>query len=140
MDDFIKTVKPQKVYLDGLDKMISVANIAFYYWYENKERRPWNAFMPAATLEQAFYKTLCEFPLFAGTLVTDSNGMVYVQVNKDNPNIPVYTDSACDVGFGTIRDDGFNTKLLGKDLDHARDVPVPAGIIGNKKIKLAEIH
>ncbi|KAJ2694389.1 hypothetical protein GGH99_000702 [Coemansia sp. RSA 1285] len=140
MDDFIKTVKPQKIYLDGLDKMISVANIAFYYWYENKERRPWNAFTPAATLEQAFYKTLCEFPLFSGTLVTDSNGMVYVQVNKDNLNMPVYTDSACDVDFGTIRDNGFNTKLLGRDLDHARDVPAPAGIIGNGKIKLAEIH
>ncbi|KAJ1733498.1 hypothetical protein LPJ72_002841 [Coemansia sp. Benny D160-2] len=140
MDDFTNTVRPQKIYLDGLDKMISVANIAFYYWYENKERRPWNAFMPAATLEQAFYKTLCEFPLFAGTLTTDSNSMVYVQVNKDNINMPVYTDSACDVDFGTIRDDGFNTKLLGRDLDHARDVPVPAGIVGNEKIKLAEIH
>ncbi|KAJ2763316.1 hypothetical protein H4S06_000156 [Coemansia sp. BCRC 34490] len=140
MDDFTKTVRPQKIYLDGLDKIISGANIAFYYWYENKERRPWNAFMPAATLEQAFYKTLCEFPFFAGTLTTDSNGMVYVQVSKDNLNTPVYTDSACDVDFGTIRDDGFNTKLLGRDFDHARDVPAPARIIGNGKIKLAEIH
>ncbi|KAJ2657628.1 hypothetical protein IWW48_004434 [Coemansia sp. RSA 1200] len=140
MDDFIKTVKPQKVYLDGLDKIISGTNIAFYYWYENKERKPWDAFMPAATLEQAFYNTLCEFPLFAGTLVTDSNGMIYVQVSKDNLNMPVYTDSACEVGFDTIRDAGFNTKLLGRDFDHARDVPVPAKIFGSGKIKLAEIH
>ncbi|KAJ1726654.1 hypothetical protein LPJ72_006265, partial [Coemansia sp. Benny D160-2] len=140
MDDFIKTVRPQKVYLDAFDKITSGANIAFYYWYENKERRPWNAFMPAATLEQAFYKTLCEFPLFAGTLITDSNSMVYVQVSKDNLNLPVYTDSACDVDFDMIRGAGFNTKLLGRDLDHACDVLAPTGIIGSGKIKLAEIH
>ncbi|KAJ1664246.1 hypothetical protein IW140_005832 [Coemansia sp. RSA 1813] len=90
-------------------------------------------------MEQAFYTTLCDIPLFAGSLVTDSNGRIFVQVEKNNLNMLVYTDTSCDVDFDTIKNTGFDTKLLNRSFDHARDIPAPSSIIGGR-IKLAQAH
>ncbi|KAJ2087033.1 hypothetical protein IW138_005252 [Coemansia sp. RSA 986] len=139
MDQFINSIKPQKVYLDSADKAMAIANIAFYYWYENAKREPRETFMPAKALEQAFYTTLCDFSHLAGVLKTDSNSRIFVQVEADNLNMPIYTDTSCDIDFDTIRKSGFDTKLLNSTFDHARDVPAPASFF-RSTIKLAEAH
>ncbi|KAJ1894032.1 hypothetical protein LPJ81_005246 [Coemansia sp. IMI 209127] len=139
MDIFIKQIKPLKVYLDSLDELIATTNIAFYYWYENADRQPLDTFMPAQAMEQAYYRTLCDFPLLSGKLVTDADGRTFVSVEKDDLNMPAYTDTACNVEFDMVRKSGFNTKLLPTTFDHARDVPAPPGLIGGR-IRLAEAH
>ncbi|KAJ2552435.1 hypothetical protein EV175_003315, partial [Coemansia sp. RSA 1933] len=101
MDSFASTINSQIIRLDGLDALPSIFTIPICYWYENSSHESWDTFMPPALLERAFYKTLEEFPIFAGHLKSDGSSRLYVEVDKDNLNMPVYTDTSCELPYET---------------------------------------
>ncbi|KAJ2540051.1 hypothetical protein EV175_006276 [Coemansia sp. RSA 1933] len=139
MDTFTASVKQQEVQLDGADKVCAATYISYYYWYRNVDKQAQDTFMSAGTMEKAFYVALCDFPLFAGNLISDCDGQMFVRVETDDLNMPVYSDTACDVDFDTVKDSGFDTKLLGNKFIHARHIPVPYSHIGGR-IKSLEAH
>ncbi|KAJ2400318.1 hypothetical protein GGI23_002109 [Coemansia sp. RSA 2559] len=131
MDSFIDTLKPQTVYLDGYDDGSSFLNIAFYFWYEKA--------VSSDVLETSFYRTLEEFPMLAGRIKTGNDSRSFVAVDKNRLNMPVYTDSSCNVHFQTLKDADFDVRLLPVDYSSACKTPAPPGIIG-QCIRLAEFH
>ncbi|KAJ1665151.1 hypothetical protein IW140_003575 [Coemansia sp. RSA 1813] len=131
MDGFIDTLKPQTIYLDGYDDGSSFLNIAFYFWYEKT--------VPSNVLEAALYRTLEEFPILAGRIKTGNDSRSFVVIDKHRLNMPVYTDSSCNVHFQTLKDSGFDVSLLPADYSSACKSPAPPGIIGHC-MRLAEFH
>ncbi|KAJ2400442.1 hypothetical protein GGI23_002031 [Coemansia sp. RSA 2559] len=129
MDSFTSSVSSQTVYLDGLDARCSIIRIAMCYWYENNAREPWITFMPPETLMRAFFRTLQEFPLLAGHLKADADSLMYVEVDKNNLNMPVYTDRLCDVDYSTMKESGFNIHKLPHNLSDEYGVPAPLGLV-----------
>ncbi|KAJ2532032.1 hypothetical protein EV175_007180, partial [Coemansia sp. RSA 1933] len=79
-------------------------------------------------MERSFYKTLEEFPILSGRLKADSSNRLYVDIDKDNLNMPAYTDTCCDLEYSTLRDSGFNIHKLPIDLRNESGVPVPSGL------------
>ncbi|KAJ1667691.1 hypothetical protein IW140_001251 [Coemansia sp. RSA 1813] len=132
MDSFTSTVSSQVFYLDGYDTSCSILSIPICYWYKNADSNSQNAFMPPEILERSFYKTLQEFPILAGHLKTDANSRMYIKVDKDNLNMPVYTDTCCDLDYSTMEDSGFNINKLPVDLREGYGVPAPSGLIGGE--------
>ncbi|KAJ1786763.1 hypothetical protein LPJ59_005862, partial [Coemansia sp. RSA 2399] len=132
MESFTSTVKSQVFYLDGFDAKGTIASISICYWYENSARSSWDAFMPPRTLECALYKTLEEFPILAGYLKTDASNRMYIDVDKDNLNMPVYTDTCCEVEYSTMQESGFNIHELPIDMGSRRGIPVPSGLVGGR--------
>ncbi|KAJ2526450.1 hypothetical protein EV175_007652, partial [Coemansia sp. RSA 1933] len=112
MEAFTNTVSSQSVYIDGIDARCTIIRIAMCYWYENSAREPWTTFMPPDTLMHAFFRTLQEFPLLAGHLKADSDSRMYVKVDKDNLNMPAYTDRTCPLDYSVLKDSGFNIHRL----------------------------
>ncbi|KAJ1732412.1 hypothetical protein LPJ72_003433, partial [Coemansia sp. Benny D160-2] len=140
MNTFASTVKSQTIWLDSLDAGSFPFSVSIGYWYENTATTTGGSsssssvddFMPANVLEQAFYKTLQEFPIFAGQLKTADSGRHYVEVDKDNLNMPVYTDTRCDLEYSTLSKSGFNMRKLPMDLNNESGVPIPSGLVGGK--------
>ncbi|KAJ2553978.1 hypothetical protein EV175_002747 [Coemansia sp. RSA 1933] len=79
-------------------------------------------------MERSFYKTLEEFPILAGRLKADSNNRLYVDIDKDDLNMPAYTDTCCDLEYSNLRESGFNIHKLPIDLRNESGVPVPSGL------------
>ncbi|KAJ2528418.1 hypothetical protein EV175_007457, partial [Coemansia sp. RSA 1933] len=79
-------------------------------------------------MERSFYKTLEEFPILSGRLKADSNNRLYVDIDKDDLNMPAYTDTCCDLEYSTLCDSGFNIHKLPIDLSNEYGVPVPSGM------------
>ncbi|KAJ2494305.1 Replication factor A protein 1, partial [Coemansia sp. RSA 2049] len=86
--------------LDFTDAGLFPFSVSVGYWYENttaitggSSSSSVDEFMPANVLEQAFYKTLQGFPILAGQLKTADSGRQYIEIDKDNLNMPVYTDT-----------------------------------------------
>ncbi|KAJ2550120.1 hypothetical protein EV175_004185 [Coemansia sp. RSA 1933] len=79
-------------------------------------------------MERSFYKTLEEFPIISGRLKADSTNRLYVDIDKDDLNMPAYTDTCCDLEYSTLRDSGFNIHKLPIDLSKEYGVPVPSGM------------
>ncbi|KAJ1801593.1 hypothetical protein LPJ59_000158 [Coemansia sp. RSA 2399] len=132
MESFTSTVKSQVFYLDGFDAKGTTMSISICYWYENSARSSLDAFMPPRILERAFYKTLEEFPVIAGHLKADASSRMYIDVDKDNLNMPVYTDTCCEVEYSTVRESGFNIHKLPIDMGSKCGVPVPSGLVGGR--------
>ncbi|KAJ2398597.1 hypothetical protein GGI23_003148, partial [Coemansia sp. RSA 2559] len=132
MESFTSTVKSQAFYLDGFDAKGSIISVSICYWYENSARSSWDAFMPPKILERALYKTLEEFPILAGHLKTDASNRMYIDVDKDNLNLPVYTDTCCEVEYSTMQESGFNIHKLPVDMGSKCGVPAPSGLVGGK--------
>ncbi|KAJ1727697.1 Replication factor A protein 1, partial [Coemansia sp. Benny D160-2] len=129
------------VYLDFTDAGLFPFSVSIGYWYENtiaatttgsSSSSSVDDFMPANVLEQAFYKTLQEFPIFAGQLKTADSGRHYVEVDKDNLNMPVYTDTHCDLEYSVMCKSGFNLYKLPMDLNNESGVPIPSSLVGGK--------
>ncbi|KAJ2087035.1 hypothetical protein IW138_005254 [Coemansia sp. RSA 986] len=139
MEAFTSTVSSQIIRLDGLDALASIFTIPICYWYENSARDSWDTFMPPEILERAFYKTLQELPIFSGHLMADSNSRLYVEVDKDNLNMPVYTDTCCDLDYSAMQETGFNISKLPAGLREEYRVPAPSGLVGGQ-IKPAHIR
>ncbi|KAJ2400067.1 hypothetical protein GGI23_002268, partial [Coemansia sp. RSA 2559] len=131
MDSFIASLKPQKIYLNGIDNTISAINIPLYYWFETT--------VPSNVLEESFYRAMEAFPILAGRIKTGNDSRTYVEINKDQLNMPVYTDSSCYVHFQRLKDSDFDVRLLPVDYSLASGISVPPGIFGGC-IKLAEFH
>ncbi|KAJ2521079.1 hypothetical protein GGI11_002118, partial [Coemansia sp. RSA 2049] len=139
MDSFVSSVAPQAIYLDGMDNSNLAHCVSICYWYENDNRNSDNFFAPAETLECAFYKTMEEIPILAGHIKTDPTGRMYVKIDKENLNMPIYTDVCCDMDYSTMIKNGFNVYKLPMDLREDFGVPAPPGLIGGQ-IKLARIR
>ncbi|KAJ1734591.1 hypothetical protein LPJ72_002276 [Coemansia sp. Benny D160-2] len=139
MDSFVSSVVPQTIYLDGMDNSNLAHCVSICYWYENDNRNSDSFFAPAETLECAFYKTMEEIPILAGHIETDSTSRMYVKIDKDNLNMPIYTDVCCDMDYSTMVKNGFNVYKLPMDLRKDFGVPAPPGLIGGQ-IKLARIR
>ncbi|KAJ2843438.1 hypothetical protein GGI22_007204, partial [Coemansia erecta] len=127
MESFTSTVKSQAFSLDGFDAKGAIISVSICYWYENTARSAWDVFMPPKILERALYKTLEEFPILAGHLKTDASNRMYIDVDKDNLNMPVYTDTCCEVEYSTMQESGFNIHKLPVDMGSKCGVPAPSG-------------
>ncbi|KAJ1801510.1 hypothetical protein LPJ59_000230 [Coemansia sp. RSA 2399] len=140
MDAFVNSLNSQSVHLDGLDAICSTAQISFFYWYENKERSTWGTFMPPDILKHAFYRTMQEFPILAGRLKAGPDGRMLVEVDKDNLNMPVYTDEYCNIDYQALKDANYNTVNMLPDIFmSARKVPMPSKASG-WETKLATVR
>ncbi|KAJ2522521.1 hypothetical protein H4217_000680 [Coemansia sp. RSA 1939] len=140
MDSFTSSVSSQVIYLDGYDTANSVKTIALGYWYKNDSPgSSSNEFMPPKILDSAFYRALQEFPILAGHIKTDKSSRMYVDIDKNNLNMPVYTDTACDLSYSDMEKAGFDIKKLPIDLYGTYGVPVPIKLSGGK-IKPASFH
>ncbi|KAJ1772381.1 hypothetical protein LPJ74_001471 [Coemansia sp. RSA 1843] len=131
MDRLLASVKSHTVYLDGYDDIPSILIIPFYFWYEKA--------VPSDVLETALYRTLEEFPILAGRIKTGNDSRSFVVIDKNHLNLPVYTDSSCNVHFQTLKDADFDVRLLPVDYSSACKTPAPPGIIGHC-MRLAEFH
>ncbi|KAJ1667692.1 hypothetical protein IW140_001250 [Coemansia sp. RSA 1813] len=120
MDEFKDTVKSQIFSLDGFDQIVSSMYIPCYYWFENTAAdTSWIKYMPPEALCYSFYRTLQDFPIIAGRFKTDKDDRGYVEVDKNDLNMPIYTDASWDVEFKKIKDAGFDTKLLPETFQEA---------------------
>ncbi|ORX65620.1 hypothetical protein DL89DRAFT_260892 [Linderina pennispora] len=110
MDAFIDSVVSQTLHLSIGDAYLSSLTIQLISFYENSTS---NAdFMSSDKLEQAFYRALCAFPVYAGMAHWSSNGLLDVSIDKDNLNMPSYAESTTDILFGDLKQR--NTILDGK--------------------------
>ncbi|KAJ2515905.1 hypothetical protein H4217_004908 [Coemansia sp. RSA 1939] len=109
------------------------------YWYKNDNPNLSDGFMPPKLLHDAFYRALQDFPILAGHMKTDNYSRMYVDVNKDDLNMPVYTDTTCDMDYSDIEKIGFNLTKVPIDLYGTYGVPVPSRL-SNGKIKPANIR
>ncbi|KAJ2548971.1 hypothetical protein EV175_004623, partial [Coemansia sp. RSA 1933] len=131
MDNFIASVKSQIIRMDGFDSATSILAIPIYYWYDKP--------VPKDVLEVAFYKTLEEFPILAGHVKTGNDMRDYVEIDRNNLNMPVYTDVPCNVDFQTLQQSSYDVNLLPGDYSSAYKTPCPPGMFGNS-LKIAEFH
>ncbi|KAJ2510047.1 hypothetical protein GGI11_005635, partial [Coemansia sp. RSA 2049] len=109
------------------------------YWYKNDNPNLSDEFMPPKLLQDAFYRALQGFPILAGHIKTDNYSHMYVDVDKDNLNMPVYTDTTCDMDYSDMEKIGFNLTKVPVDLYGTHGVPVPSKL-SNGKIKSANIR
>ncbi|KAJ2550195.1 hypothetical protein EV175_004159, partial [Coemansia sp. RSA 1933] len=82
---------------------------------------------------------LQDFPAIAGHHKASKDSQYYVEVDRDNLNMPVYTDTDWGVDFEHIKDTGFDTKQLPETFANARSY-VTASIFGTKSAKLGIFH
>ncbi|KAJ1784451.1 hypothetical protein LPJ59_006355, partial [Coemansia sp. RSA 2399] len=142
MDQFISTVKSQTFPIHGFDELTSSIYIPGYYWFENTSRgtSSWAAFMPPEILRCSFYRVLQDFPLLAGRFRNDKNSRGFVDVDGNNLNMPVYTDSDWNtVDFKHLKGSGFDTHLLPENFTDACGIP-SASIFGTASAKLGIFH
>ncbi|KAJ1734881.1 hypothetical protein LPJ72_002148 [Coemansia sp. Benny D160-2] len=141
MDSFTSSVNSQVIYLDGYDTESTTVSIQNCYWFKNDSPSSANEFMPAKVLEDAFYKALLEFPILAGYIKTNSYSRMYIDVNKDNLNMPVYTDTTacCNLTYSAMSDSGFDLRKIPINLRGKYGVPAPVGLF-NRQIKPAFFH
>ncbi|KAJ2506802.1 hypothetical protein H4217_008947 [Coemansia sp. RSA 1939] len=115
MDSLVHNISSQIVYLNGYAAPDSVRNIDVGYWYANTVGRSLNKLMSPKILETAFYTTLQEFPIFVGYIQADAHRRVYVDVNSEALNMPVYADTSSDLDYLTLCKAGFNIHKLPAD-------------------------
>ncbi|KAJ2657845.1 hypothetical protein IWW48_004309 [Coemansia sp. RSA 1200] len=139
MDLFTSSVSSQIIYLEGYEVRRSHIHVAMGYWYKNDNPNSTDEFMPPKLMADAFYRALQDFPILAGHIMTDKYSRIYIDVNKDNLNMPVYTDTTCDMGYLDMEKVGFNVKKLPIDLYGTYSVPVPSKL-SSGKIKLANVR
>ncbi|KAJ2521175.1 hypothetical protein GGI11_002090 [Coemansia sp. RSA 2049] len=134
MDLFKETVDSQTVWLDGTDAGVYLLSVSVCYWFENSANESPENFMPANVMKRAFYKTMEEFPILAGQLkATSSSSHLYVEIDKDNLNMPSYTDRYCSLDYAAMRKSGFNILKLPIDgLSREYGPPVSSGLIRGK--------
>ncbi|KAJ1801594.1 hypothetical protein LPJ59_000159 [Coemansia sp. RSA 2399] len=140
MDKFIESVQSHDIPLDAFDKFISLIYVPFYYWFENTlPVKSWDAFMPPNILHSSFYQALQDFPILSGRFKVDSSSRGYVEVDRNNLNMPVYTDTDCDVEFKHLKDTGFKTSLLAENFDDYCGITA-ASRFGTVSAKLGIFH
>ncbi|KAI9499999.1 hypothetical protein BX070DRAFT_231043 [Coemansia spiralis] len=133
MDSFVKSVKSQTFQLDGMDNSSALFPIPIYFWYENANQAAAGKSLHPDILEASFYKTLEEFPVLAGYLKADSNSRTYIDVDKDNLNMPEFKITQCDIHFQTLKDAKFDTTLFPGLFSDVYTVPSPPGMFGGFK-------
>ncbi|KAJ2858758.1 hypothetical protein GGI22_003254, partial [Coemansia erecta] len=96
--------------------------------------------MPPDILKHAFYRTMQDFPILAGRFKADSDGRMFVDVNKNDLNMPVYTDEYCSIGYQALKEASYNTVGMLPDIFmSARKVPMPSKAYGGET-KLATVR
>ncbi|KAJ2850535.1 hypothetical protein GGI22_005374 [Coemansia erecta] len=96
--------------------------------------------MPPDILQDAFYRTLLDFPAFAARLKVGADGHMLAVIDKHNLNMPVYSDEYCETDYQELRDAGFDTAKMNTNiLKDACLVPVPSKATGGE-LKLATVR
>ncbi|PIA13754.1 hypothetical protein COEREDRAFT_99348 [Coemansia reversa NRRL 1564] len=136
LEKFVRSVRPQVLELDGVDRVSALIYIFFYYFYANNSGSRVD-FMPTQLLKDSFFKVLCEFPYLAGVLQRTDDGSLKVVVDMDNLNLPEFKESHSDMHYDDIEASGFSLSMLPKDAATTgifliNDIKNPA--------KLASIH
>ncbi|KAJ2682750.1 hypothetical protein H4R19_007085, partial [Coemansia spiralis] len=99
MESFMKNIKSQTFPLGGWDMASAFANIPFTYFFKNPSADPSAPFMPSDVLRSSFLRALQEFPILAGHLVFNGSGRGFVVVDRDNLNMPEYTESQSPIHY-----------------------------------------
>ncbi|KAJ2853968.1 hypothetical protein GGI22_004669, partial [Coemansia erecta] len=140
MDKFIESVQSHDIPLGVFDKFISLIYVPFYYWFENTSPvKSWDTFMPPDILCSSFYKALKDFPILSGRFKANSSSCGYVEVDRNNLNMPVYTDTDWDVEFKRLMDMGFKANLLPENFDEFCGIAA-ASRFGTVSAKLGIFH
>ncbi|KAJ2398598.1 hypothetical protein GGI23_003149 [Coemansia sp. RSA 2559] len=140
MDKFIESVQSHDIPLGVFDKFIALIYVPFYYWFENTSPvGSWGAFMPPDILCSSFYKALQDFPILSGRFKVNSSSCGYVEVDRNNLNMPVYTDTDWDVEFKRLMDMGFKANLLPENFDEFCGIAA-ASRFGTVSAKLGIFH
>ncbi|ORX73284.1 hypothetical protein DL89DRAFT_320894 [Linderina pennispora] len=136
MDTFIDSVVSQTLHLSIGDAYLSSLTIQLISFYENSTG---NAdFMSSDKLEQAFYRALCAFPVYAGMVHWSSNGLLEVSIDKDNLNMPGYTESTTDILFGDLKAAKYNPVSWPPGLLSVETTPLPDARDG--KTRMLNVH
>ncbi|KAJ2000376.1 hypothetical protein GGI04_004177 [Coemansia thaxteri] len=135
MEEFKNSVKSQTIPLCVLDTQGSFSNIPFVFFYENATLS--SNFMSTQALSDSFYKTMEQFPIFAGRIKSKGRGHNSVVVEQTNLNMPDYTESSSGVHIDTLKGNGFSWRAWPDDVATAGPM-TKAGEDGD--IKLINVH
>ncbi|KAI8320678.1 transferase family protein [Martensiomyces pterosporus] len=135
MDEFIDTVQSQTIPLGILDTLVSVPNLPYVFFYENASED--GGFMPSDTLRNSFYKALQQFPILAGYLRSAESGLFEVVVDRNDLNMPEYSESTSDIHYKQLESARYSWDMWPKDLSTVGVAPTPAP---NGRVKHANVH
>ncbi|KAJ2396266.1 hypothetical protein GGI23_003979 [Coemansia sp. RSA 2559] len=81
-----------------------------------------------------------DFPILAGRFKASSDGRMFVHVDKNDLNMPVYTDEYCNIDYQALKEANYNTVSMLPDIFmSARKVPMPSKAYGGET-KLATVR
>ncbi|KAJ2907730.1 hypothetical protein GGI21_003596, partial [Coemansia aciculifera] len=135
MEEFKKSIKSQTIPLCVIDTQGSFSNIPFVFFYENTATA--SDFMSTESLSKSFYQTMQSFPIFAGRIKATGRGNTSIVVDANNPNMPDYTETSCDVHFDSLKESGFSWRSWPDGVATAGPMTM-AGASG--EIKLINVH
>ncbi|ORX66430.1 hypothetical protein DL89DRAFT_269991 [Linderina pennispora] len=136
MDHFITSVVSTTYRCRKVELSYSTMNIRPIYFYANSTAA--KDFMPSDKLQEAFYRTLAQFPWFAGYYKQSRKGGLNVVVDRNSLNLPEYRESQSDKHFREIQSAKFNPTTLPGDIFSVGHIPCPDK--ETRKIKLVSIH
>ncbi|KAJ2367583.1 hypothetical protein H4S02_001643 [Coemansia sp. RSA 2611] len=101
MDEYVKSIESQVIPLNVIDTQGSFSNIPFVFFYENVDAA--DEFMPSVLLQNSFFRTMQEFPVFAGRVKSKGIGNVSIVVDANNINMPDYVEDNSSVHFDSLK-------------------------------------
>ncbi|KAJ2553816.1 hypothetical protein EV175_002801 [Coemansia sp. RSA 1933] len=102
---FTDSIESQAIPLSVVDTQGSFSNIPFVFFYKNTNNSA--DFMPKDVLHRSFYRAMEHCPFLAGRIEGRGRGNVRIVVDKDDINIPDYTEDTSDVHFSELKAAGF---------------------------------
>ncbi|KAJ1953527.1 hypothetical protein EC988_002942, partial [Linderina pennispora] len=106
MSEFLTGIDSKTYGLTKYDVLLSSYNVCIVFFYANDNLS--DSFMPSRKLEDAYYKTVLQFPLLAGYIKKKGSGMLQVVVDKSDLNLPGYRESQSDTHFSDIKSADFS--------------------------------
>ncbi|KAJ1733827.1 hypothetical protein LPJ61_001369 [Coemansia biformis] len=142
MDAFMKNLKSQTFALSGWDTASAFANIPFTYYFKNPSSDPTVPFMPSDVLRASFLRALQEFPILAGHLVFNGSGRGFVVVDRDNLNMPEYTESQSPLHYRFLEAAGFSWEAVPHDIVTVTSSPTrgSSGIIKLVNVNIVRLR
>ncbi|KAI9503057.1 hypothetical protein GGI25_003503 [Coemansia spiralis] len=104
--EYLDSIKSQQIPLCVLDTQGSFSNIPFVFFYENTDSSA--DFMSSGILRDSFFRTMQQFPIFAGRIKGEGRGRISIVIDKDNVNMPDYVESTGDVHIDELKEAKFS--------------------------------
>ncbi|ORX74250.1 hypothetical protein DL89DRAFT_254120 [Linderina pennispora] len=136
MSQFLTGIDSKIYDLTKYDVLLSSYNVCIVFFYANDNLT--DSFMPSQELEDAYYKTVLQFPLLAGQIKKKGGGTLQVVVDKSDLNLPGYRESQSDTHFSDIKSADFNPTAWPSDLAPVGNTAYPDRNTG--VIKLLNTH